>query len=276
MAGFKTHFVDCKDDLTIDPNLIGKAISDCSYTVGDDRYATTVMPVHIYGRRCDTDSIVRAGNYRLNVIEDLAEAHGLKPHPSSLAACWSMYRNKTIHGEEGGVVWFREPEHAQLARQLRSLGFTENHDFIHVPRGHNYRMSNCHAELILKSLREADYNIQGRQVSVEMYDGVIPNQWKMPPRDFPWVYDLRIPGLTHERQLAIVQELNSQGIAARCGFKPMAMQPEFQGCYLATNAYRLSQEVFYLPLSPWMDWKTIRTAVEMLHRAVARLVPVPT
>jgi len=198
------------------------------------------------------------------MIEDLAEAHGVKPHPNSTAVAWSFYHNKIIHGEEGGAVWFREPKHADKARQLRSLGFTDSHDFIHIPRGHNYRMSNCHAELILPSLREADYNIQGRKVSEQIYNEFTPKEWRMPARDVPWVYDLRIPDLTHQTQWKLVQNLNEQGVAARCGFRCMAEQPEFRGFYEQTNAYRLSKEVFYLPLRPWMEAKEIRRTVDLL------------
>lgn len=213
-----------------------------------------IMVVHVYGRRVNMDLVHEfAERYGLYVIEDLAEAHGVQPHPKTHAACFSFYRNKIIAGEEGGCVWFRDPEHAKLARQLRSLGFTDSHDFTHVPRGHNYRMSNCHAELVLRSLSEADENIKKRWQVEHWYTTKIPREWQMPARDAVWVYDLRIPGMTSEQQDRLVRGLNQRGVAARHCFKPMTTMEEWRGSQpVSPNALRLSREIIYLPVQPTM------------------------
>mgnify|MGYP000263818837 CR=1 FL=1 len=97
-------------------------------------------------------------------MEDRAEAHGVDfgdyiPD----AACWSFYRNKIVAGEEGGAIAFKNPRHASVAKSLRSLGFTTSHDFYHVPRGHNYRLANCLAQLVLSSLANVDANLAKRR-----------------------------------------------------------------------------------------------------------------
>jgi perosamine synthetase len=241
LAGLVPVFVDCGDDLLIRPDLIREAITP---------RAGAIMAVHVYGRRCDMAAIHR-GNAHY-VVEDLAEAHGVSPHPETDAACFSFYRNKIIAGEEGGAVAFREPEKATLARSLRSLGFTDAHDFTHIPRAHNYRLANSLASLILASLSNVEANIARRREIEGWYDAACPAEWRMPRRDAVWCYDLRIPGLTAERQTRIVRALQAAGIAARHGFKPMFSQEEYKGCrYVgAGNSVRLSREVLYLPLLP--------------------------
>jgi len=175
------EFVDCDARLQIHPELVSE--------VGDAR---VIMPVHVYGRSPDVSKIELRSFYTPpHLVEDLAEAHGVRPHPLTSAACWSFYKNKVIAGEEGGAVWFKQREHAVRARCLRSLGFTDSHDFTHVPRGHNYRMSNAHADLVLKSLWRYEENVARRREIEGWYEEVCPDEWKMPERSVPWVYDLR-------------------------------------------------------------------------------------
>lgn len=256
LAGLIPEFVDCDNRLLMD---FDEANEVKNGIIGD-----AVMLVHIYGRRVeeewwDLDNGI--------VVEDLAETHGVRPGELTDAACWSFYRNKIVAGEEGGAVWFRDPEHAKLARQLRSLGFTDDHDFMHVPRGHNYRMSNAHARLILPSLAEADQNLAKRRQVEQWYDAKVPREWQMPPRDVVWVYDLRIPGMTSEQQNRLVKGLNQRGVAARHCFKPMTTMEEWRGQQpLSPNAARLSQEVVYLPAVPYFtEWDVTRVVNDLLE-----------
>ncbi len=255
-AGLTPVFVDCNDFLNLDTNLLRNLDYD---------YLWSVVLTHVYGRRADVEGVHAWADENLRcrpaVVEDLAEAHGVKPHPATDAACWSFYKNKAIAGEEGGAVWFCDPEHAKLARQLRSLGFTEAHDFYHLPRGWNHRMSNAHAELILpklswnrkdRGLRNADVLMQQRRNIETWYDAACPDKWRMLRRDAVWVYDVRVSGLTRGKQLEVVKELNAAGIEARMSFLPMSLQEEFCNCRTVgiKNAARASNEVLYLPVQP--------------------------
>jgi len=193
--------------------------------------------------------------HELFVVEDLAEAHGVIPHPDTDAACWSFYKNKIVGGEEGGAVAFKNPEHARLARRLRSLGFNDEHDFNHYPRGHNYRMSNAHAKLIIGSLNYYPVAIQKRREVERLYEEACPVAWRQPERDVPWVYDLRIRGMSSEIQDRVVRGSNKEGITARHCFKPMTRQLEYREGIprlVENNADRLSREVIYLPIRPGM------------------------
>lgn len=265
MTGLTPVFVDCKDDLNIDLGLAEDAI---------DHSTCGLCAVHTYGRSVDMG---RAGTlakkYGLYLVEDLAEAHGIKPQPFTDAACWSFYKNKVVAGEEGGAVWFRSKSEADKARRLRSLGFTAAHDFTHEPRGHNYRMSNAHARLVLESMEQARPfttwapqrdligNIGKRRDIESWYNKHCPSEWEIGSRRVPWVYDINpLRGsagrfgatLTYQVQDRIVRGLQSIGIAARHCFKPMSSQLEFKACRTLTRgmAHTRAQEVVYLPLTP--------------------------
>lgn len=263
LAGLRPVFSDCQDDLNVNPRNVSTAIT---------RDVSAILAVHTYGRRCNMDllSDVAKNNVfwlKMLLVEDLAEAHGVLPHKDTDVACWSFYKNKIVYGEEGGAVWFKDLKSAALARQLRSLGFTDQHDFNHIPRGHNYRMSNLHAKAILPSIEEMPTNLGKRRKIEELYNQKIPQEWQMPERDSVWVYDLRIPGMDKEKQNTIVKELNKRGIAARHCFKPMTIQDEFRGCQsMSRNALRLSQEVLYLPvLTSMTEWDVDRVVESLLE-----------
>lgn len=232
-----------------------------------------IIAVHVYGRRCNMDLIhAYAKAHNLFVIEDLAEAHGIKPHPQTDVACHSFYRNKVIAGEEGGAVWFREPERAKLARLLRCQGFTAAHDFTHVPRGHNYRLANLLAHPIRTSLQRYKENVAWRRGAEWIYDKHCPAEWRMPPRAVPWVYDLRIPSMTWAQQDEAVASLRAKGMEARHGFKPCSMQMEFAWEHGERSegslARRIFTEVIYLPLRPDLTEEEARLAFEVIRDVV--------
>lgn len=265
LAGLTPVLVDCSTDLNINPSLL--------LPLGSTTAERALVAVHTYGRQCNMEGIgywckVSVGGpitKPVSVIEDLAEAHGVRPNRYTDAACWSFYKNKVVAGEEGGAVWFRDPERARLARSLRSLGFTDAHDFWHVPRGHNYRLSNIHAawimdrknpnglawvsEKVTMGKRGGDMNnIELRREAEAAYDAECSPEWRMPPRDVPWVYDLLLP--VGADQDGVVHALQATGIAARHGFKPVHLQGEFRGCRTVggRTAEEMGRRVIYLPL----------------------------
>lgn len=266
LAGLEPVFVDCGDDLNMDVGLLSEA-----FRPGETR---AIMAVHTYGKLCNMDGIHAViGRYPVFVIEDMAETHGLPVHPQTDAACWSFYKNKIIAGAEGGAVAFHKhlSKSASLARQLRSHGFTDKHDFMHVPRGWNYRISDIHAELVLKSLLDYEQNVASRIQTAGTYTAVFPKQWTYSWQcRAPWVYPLWIPRMSNtacpNAVNKIVKQLKDYGIEARHCFKPMSMQPEFLGCLVVgeRKAWELCFEVFYLPLGP-ETWKNCEaTAIEVL------------
>lgn len=230
MAGMVPLFLDCDHTFNIDPARIDEALNS-----GLADRIEGVIAVHTYGRPCNMDLIehvIRKSKREIFLVEDLAEAHGLRPHDRTDAACWSFYKNKIIAGEEGGIVSFQEEDFASKARSLKSLGFTEEHDFQHIPRGHNYRLANCLADKIITSLEyyirnNRNGDLPERRQIETWYDQCCPINWRLPKRYAMWVYDLMIPGIDSTTQDYLVKELKSQGIKARHAFKPMLSQVEF-------------------------------------------------
>lgn len=217
-----------------------------------------LMLVRVYGGANPEEEQKRLPGY---VIEDLAEAHGDLISKQANAACWSFYRNKTIAGEEGGAVYFIDPEEAELARSLRCLGFGPVHDYRHIPRGMNYRLAPSLAKLIRFSLFQSEYIEIARTDAVHRWDAAFTRRgnWlqmgnvrieKKCEYTPWWVYPLRlsvncIPRL---RDILVETVQKATGIAIRPGFTPIHLQEEFAQHPPEQVSNDYWQRIFYLPL----------------------------
>jgi len=239
-AGLTPVFVDCTEDLLINTDDIERAIT---------KNTRVIMVTHIYGRVVNMTKVMEiALKYNLRVIEDAAEAHGSKWEGQKVGSfdigCFSFYANKIVSGEEGGAVVSDDEEFIKTARDMKSMSFGAEHNYMHKQIGFNYRMTNSQASLILESLRNIEENIRSRKRNESLYDSLIEDRYTMPRRDVPWVYDIKV------KDNKIVDHLRNRGIPARYGFKPVSMCAPFFVDATSTNAFKASQQIMYLPVGP--------------------------
>ncbi|AJC53399.1 DegT/DnrJ/EryC1/StrS family aminotransferase [Streptomyces sp. 769] len=235
-TGATPVFVDCGDDLNIDVSRIEEKITPRT---------KVIMPVHIYGRQCEMDAVLNlAYEYNLRVVEDSAEAHGVRPRGD--IACFSLFANKIISAGEGGVCLTHDPHLAEQMAHLRAMAFTKDHSFLHKKLAYNFRMTNMQAAVALAQTEQLDTILALRRDIEKRYDEAlrdIPGITLMPPRDVLWMYDLRA-----ERRDELCAYLAGEGIETRVFFKPMSRQPGyFSADWPTLNAARLSADGFYLP-----------------------------
>ena len=247
-------FVDCTDDLLIDIDDLKSKITSKT---------KVIMVTHVYGRVVNMDKIIEiACDNNLRVIEDAAEAHGCKWGEKMAGSfdigCFSFYRNKIVCGEEGGAVTSNDLEFMNIVRDMKSMSFGDKHDYMHDSIGFNYRMTDSQANLILESLQNVNKNIKLRRQNADFYDTIIPSEYLMPKRDVPWVYDIMVP------DNKIVNKFRNQKIAARYGFKPVSMCAPFRIDATATNAFRLSKHIMYLPVDPELSQDEMLKYIQIL------------
>ena len=240
-ARLKPVFVDCTDDLLIDIHDLERKITNKT---------KAIMITHVYGRVCNmTDIMNIANHYGLRVIEDACEAQGASWNNKMVGSfdigCFSFYRNKIICAEEGGAITTNDRQLAEVANDIKSMSFGAKHNYYHERLGFNYRMTNGQAILAINSLEASEQNIKNRKLVERWYNENLPDGIKMPMREVVWVYDIK-----HKNKNEIVNKLLEKKIAARHGFKPMSSMPMYNLDYKHLNAYKLSQEVFYLPVYP--------------------------
>jgi perosamine synthetase len=153
-----------------------------------------VMIVHVYGRLAPQWIWDWATENHIPIIEDAAEAHGAVRNSKADMTCYSFFKNKIIHGEEGGMVTTDDKEYADRMHYLKNMAFTEDHDYYHFDIGYNYRMSNLQARVIRHSLSLYESNNKRRREIEALYDMHLPNGIRRPPkRDAVWFYDVTVP-----------------------------------------------------------------------------------
>ncbi|MFD8996608.1 DegT/DnrJ/EryC1/StrS family aminotransferase [Streptomyces abikoensis] len=235
-TGATPVFVDCGDDLNIDVTRIEEKITPRT---------RAIMPVHIYGRRCDMDAIMDiAFQYNLRVVEDSAEAHGIRPVGD--IACYSLFANKIITAGEGGICLTDDPGLAGQLAHLRAMAFTRDHSFLHKKLAYNFRMTGMQAAVALAQVERLDEILATRREIEKRYDeglAGIPGITLMPSRDVLWMYDLRA-----ERREELRAFLADAGIETRLFFKPMSRQPGYlHPDWPSLKANRFAEDGFYLP-----------------------------
>lgn len=235
-VGATPVFVDCADDLNIDVTRIEEKITPRT---------KVIMPVHIYGRRCDMDAIMDiAFQYNLRVVEDSAEAHGVRPVGD--IACYSLFANKIITAGEGGICLTDDARLAGQLAHLRGMAFTTDHSFLHKKLAYNFRMTAIQAAVALAQVERLDEILATRREVERRYDtGLkdIPGITLMPQRDVLWMYDIRA-----ERREELRAFLAREGVETRLFFKPMSRQPGyFDPDWPSLNASRFSEDGLYLP-----------------------------
>lgn len=225
-------FVDCDDTLNIDATLIEEAISSKT---------KAIIPVHIYGRKCDMNAInTIAKDYNLYVVEDMAEAHGIMP--TGDIACYSFYGNKILTTGEGGMCLTDNEQWADEMRKYANLYFDKERSMIHEKMGYNFRMTNLQAAIGYAQVLRIDEILNKRKQIEKWFNKYLPKECIRPNRDVLWMYDFDCG----EKQKEIKAKTDT-----RYFFKPMSMQPQYYLPYEHLRAYKWSKRGLYFVV--WTD-----------------------
>ena len=161
--GIKPVFVDIDpSNCGINPDCIEAAITPKT---------TAIMPVHCYGKPCDTKRIQEiADKYGLKVIYDSAHAFGVEVNGESLLnagdiSTLSFHATKVYNTIEGGAMVMHDAETKKRIDYLKNFGFA-NETTVVAP-GINSKMDEMRAAYGLLNLRQVDAAIEARhQVAI--------------------------------------------------------------------------------------------------------------
>ena len=182
----KPVFVDI-DPATgnIDPNKIEAAITPKT---------SAIMPVHVYGKPCDTKRIQEiADKYGLKVIYDAAHAFGEEVNGESILnagdlSTLSFHATKVFNTIEGGAMVMHDAEMKKRIDYLKNFGFAGETEV--VGPGINSKMDEVRSAYGLLNLQQVDDAIEARhQVAIRYREAL---------RDVPGItfFD-DMPGVRH-------------------------------------------------------------------------------
>ena len=169
--GIKPVFVDI-DPRTgnIDPNKIEAAITPKT---------TAIMPVHVYGKPCDTQRIQEiADKYGLKVIYDAAHAFGVEINGESILnagdmSTLSFHATKVYNTIEGGALVMHDETTKKRIDYLKNFGFAGETEI--VAPGINSKMDEMRAAYGLLNLKQVDVAIEARHQVAIRYRNALRN-----------------------------------------------------------------------------------------------------
>ena len=256
--GIKPVFVDV-DPATcnLDPSKIEAAITPKT---------TAIMPVHCYGKPCDTKAIQEiADKYGLKVIYDAAHAFGVEVNGESVLnagdmSTLSFHATKVYNTIEGGAMVMQDEVTKKRIDYLKNFGFA-NETTVVAP-GINSKMDEMRSAYGLLNLRQVDAAIAARQKVANSYREALRDVEGISFFDdmpgvrhnysyFPIFIDAERFGKTRD---ALYQEMKEANVLGRRYFYPLISEfSTYKGLPSATRenlpvAHKLADTVLCLPM----------------------------
>ncbi|SEF81148.1 dTDP-4-amino-4,6-dideoxygalactose transaminase [Paenibacillus sp. UNC499MF] len=203
-----------------------------------------VIVVNLYGQSADMDPILNlCENYGIPVIEDAAESLGAtyKGKQSGTFGRFGIYSfngNKIISTSGGGMLVSDDLEALEKARFWATQARDTARHYQHSEVGYNYRMSNILAGIGRGQLRVLNDRIQARREVFGQYRKAFESVEGisfMPEADYGrstrWLTAITVDEeVTGVSSTEIVDRLAANNIEARPVWKPLHLQPLFEGC----------------------------------------------
>lgn len=148
-AGATVRFGDVRvEDFALDPESVRSQIT---------ARTRAIIPVHLYGQAADMAPLMEiAREHSLAVVEDGAQAHGATYQGQGVGTfgigCFSFYATKNLTTGEGGVITTNDDAIADTLRVMRNQGMRARYEY--VMAGHNYRLTDLQAAVVLPQLDE--------------------------------------------------------------------------------------------------------------------------
>lgn len=256
--GCKPVFVDI-DPATgnIDPDKIEAAITP---------QTQAIMPVHVYGKPCDTKRIQEiADKYGLKVIYDAAHAFGVEVNGESILnagdmSTLSFHATKVYNTIEGGALVVQDERTKKRIDYLKNFGFAGEVEV--VAPGINSKMDELRAVYGLLNLKLVDAAIEARHQVAVHYRNALRSIEGLTFMDdmpgvkhnysyFPIFIDAEKYGITRDELYLKMKENNVLG---RRYFYPLISEfTTYRGLLSANpanlpNAYKMADSVICLPM----------------------------
>jgi dTDP-4-amino-4,6-dideoxygalactose transaminase len=224
----------------MDTELLAETIHSCSK---NNRPPKAVIPTDLYGQCCDLDRILEICRpLDIPVIVDAAESLGATYRgrcsgAGARAIAYSFNGNKIITTSGGGMLASDDAELIAQARFLSQQARDAAPHYEHSEIGFNYRMSNILAAVGRGQLTVLDKRVEAKRRVFEKYQAAlngIAGLEFMPEAPYGqsnrWLTVILIsPDQFGADRETVRLALEKENIEARPVWKPMHLQPVFEG-----------------------------------------------
>ncbi|EHM09242.1 putative PLP-dependent enzyme possibly involved in cell wall biogenesis [Thermanaerovibrio velox DSM 12556] len=254
-------FIDSDPDTwNISIPALARAVSWC---LSSGIRPKAVIAVDLYGQSADYDEILRiCGKHGIYVLEDAAEALGANYKGRMCGSLGnlgvlSFNGNKIITTGGGGMLLSDDEEAIETARFWSTQARDKAPWYQHSQVGYNYRMSNVLAGIGRAQLKALDDRVAARRRVFERYrDGLsgLEGISFMPEapygRSNRWLTVILIDPSSGRTPLMVMDALAEKDIETRPLWKPMHLQPVFEGCryFPHEDGFSVSDHLFQVGL----------------------------
>ena len=280
--GATVYFVDVlEDSFNIDPRSLETAIGQARAA---GHVPAGIIAVDLFGLPADYDALESMAEAEgLWLLSDAAQSFGASYRGRRAGTCGdatatSFFPAKPLgcYGD-GGAVFTEDDELAEVVRSLLFHGKGAN-QYDNVRIGMTGRMDSIQAGILLEKLAIFPDEIEARQTVARRYREGLAGAVETPavPDDMLSVfaqYTVRATGGQRDR---LVAHLKDKGIPIAIYYPvPLHRQPAYRHYPVAGNGLpvseRLCDEVFSLPMHPYLDDETQQFIIETLVEAAATL-----
>jgi dTDP-4-amino-4,6-dideoxygalactose transaminase len=287
-CGARPVFIDSEPgSWNMSPQALERAFA---WAKREHRLPRCVILVNLYGQSADMDALLPlCERYGVPVLEDAAESLGATYRGRASGSfgrvgVYSFNGNKIITTSGGGMLVSDDPDLVVRARKLSTQAREPAPHYEHVEVGFNYRMSNVLAGIGRGQLRVLDQRVQRRREIFEIYRQAFADlpeaRWMPEPagmRSTRWLTCMLLEGDDAARRRDhVLRSLERHSIEARPVWKPMHLQPLFQGApYFAHAegddvAARLFAAGLCLPSGSNLADEQLARVIDHLRRALQR------
>ncbi|WP_316571713.1 aminotransferase class I/II-fold pyridoxal phosphate-dependent enzyme [Neobacillus sp. YIM B06451] len=239
--GGEPVFIDSEPDTwNMCPLALKRAFKEAAQT---NKLPKAVIVVNLYGQSAKMDEISAICNeYEVPFIEDAAESlgseyKGRKSGSFGKFGIYSFNGNKIITTSGGGMLVSDDVAALEKARFLATQARDPAPYYQHSTIGFNYRMSNILAGVGRAQLEVLDDRVKARRAIFNRYAealGCIPGINFMPELEMTlsnrWLTTFTLDkNVTCVSPMDLINRLAEENIEARPVWKPLHMQPVFDG-----------------------------------------------
>lgn len=289
-CGAKPVFAD------IDPRTLN--INQCLVQEQITKKTRAIIPVHLYGRPCDMDSLRDLADPKdIRIVQDCAHAVETEWKGRNVAtygdlACYSFYATKNVTTGEGGMVLTDNDSWADRVRILAlhgldksaydrySAGGKASYDM--KEPGYKFNMPDTAAALGVAGLKLLDRRFERRR---EIWNRYMTELAELPGLGLP---PEPSPGTVHARHLfvctvdpekagigrdEIIGALAKENIGSGIHYTPVHMFTYYREKYGVSeddlpHASRIGRRVFSLPFTPYLSDEDVGDVIRAVRKII--------
>ena len=275
-SGARPVLVDIKEDYLIDTDKIEKKIT---------KKTKAIIPVHLYGKSCDMDKIIKISNkYKLSIIEDCAQSQGAKFNNKFVGTfgslgCFSFYPTKILGGYgDGGFILTNNFKLYSNIKKIRFYGIDTidkknnfyNKYYANI-NGLNSRLDEINSKILNFKLSKIDKFILQRRNIAKIYDKELKNTGLKLPIINNNKFDVyHLYTVFHKKRDLIIKKLLKEKIQSRIIYPFPIHKMKAYSNYFTNEKYDVSEikskGIFSLPLYPELDIKDVKIICRKLKK----------